>query len=137
MRKLTALFLVITLFTVTATACLTATSSSSSGIISPPNALGMGGSDDGIIVSFMEVVSDTRCPADAVCASPGRAEVKLGISINSGPQSEVILEAPPGGGAEHEAGDYTISFPRLLPDPPPQGGVEQSEYQIELTIKKD
>ena len=123
-------------FAVLSACQLNSTTSQVSGFVSPPNALAMGGADDGIVVDFIEVLNDSRCAEGVECVTAGKADLKLGITIDSGDRNEVTLEFVPGSGAEYETGDYTIKARQLFPDPPPVGGVEQSDYQLELAITK-
>ena len=122
---------------VSSTACLVAGSTEVTGVINQPNSLGLGGSDDGIIVTFIEVLSDSRCAAGVQCVDAGKADVKIGVSVDSGPVNEFSLPVISGSEAAYITGKYTVKLLRLLPDPPPQGGVPQGDYQLELSITSD
>lgn len=132
--RLSILFVSIAVF-MAAAACVT-TTTEVSGTISPPNSLGMGSDDDGIQVQFIEVVSDSRCAEGLTCVTAGKADVKFGISVDSGPVEEVILETPPGADVKYKTGDYTVHLLSLQPDPPSQNGVAQGDYKANLSISK-
>lgn len=124
-------------FALTLTACITASYSSAvEGTVRIPNALGMGGSDDGITVQFLEVTTDSRCAEGVECVQQGKADVKLAVTVDGGEEQTVTLEVVPGQETVREFDRFKVTILRLLPDPPPVGGIEQSEYQLELRISE-
>lgn len=118
------------------TAC-TRTTSPVQGTISIPNGLGMGGSDDGITVEFLEVVADSRCAEGVTCVQQGKADVKIGVTVDGGARQDAVLEVTPGRTTTQKFDRFQVELVRLLPDPPHAGGVEQSEYELELRITED
>jgi hypothetical protein len=131
-----ALVFTLLLLAVSSAACLRAGSVEVSGIISPPNGLGLGGSGDGITVTFIGVLNDTRCAEGVECVTAGDADVKIGVSVDSAPAKEFSLKFANGAESTYITGDYTIKLLRLLPEKPPVGGVPQGDYQLELKITK-
>ena len=124
-------------FALTLATCTTE-STPTTGTITVSNGLGRGGSDDGIIVTFLEVVNDSRCAEGVVCVDPGKADVRIGYSIDGGEEQTTVVEMRAGQAAKVNAGDrFLIELLRLLPDPPPVGGVSQGQYQLELRITED
>lgn len=112
-------------------------SSSVTGTISIPNGLGMGGSDDGIMVELLEVTNDSRCAEGVECVQQGKADVRLGVTVDGGTEETVVIEVVPGQTASHKFDRFEVEILRLLPEPPPVGGVEQNQYQLELRISED
>ena len=118
--------------------CVTTfTSSSTEGELTIPNGLEHGGGDDGIIVEFTAVASDSRCPAGVQCITAGRAVVSLGITEGGRSRKVISLEAPPGTNVEYETADgFLLTVLELRPSPPPVGGVDQGAYVLRLRIEK-
>ena len=116
-----------------------ATSSSSSPIedtLRIPNGFGMGGDDDGILVTFLEVFNDSRCAEGVTCVRAGEAFVRLGITVDDRPEEEVTIEFASGTEPLHRADRFEITLLQLQPDPPPVGGVEQSDYRLRVRIQE-
>ncbi len=118
-------------------ACATESSTSPiEGTLTIPNSLGFGGHDDGILVQFLRVEDDSRCAAGVQCVRAGEAFVVLSTTVDGGGPVESRIEMVPGGVAVLSMDRFNITLLELLPDPPPVGGVEQSEYQIRLRIEE-
>jgi hypothetical protein len=125
------------LLVLAAVACATERSSSPvEGSVSIPNAIGYGGSDDGILVQFLEVTNDSRCAAGVQCVRAGEAFVKLSISVDDGPSQESVIEIASQGQPSFTVDRFTITLLELQPDPPPVGGVAQSQYELKLRIEE-
>ncbi len=116
--------------------CLNESTSTAEGSLTIPNTMGFGGDDDGILVQFFRVENDSRCPADAQCIRAGEAFVVLRTTVDDGQSQETTLKIEPAGEASFSVDRFTVSILELRPDPPPQDGVRQNEYEIDLRIEE-
>ena len=75
------------------------------------------GIDGGLlIVSFDNVLGDSRCPANVTCVQAGAATVEL--TIQSLDRQETIqIDVPPDGMAEAVFDTYLLSVVELAPEP--------------------
>ena len=106
------------------------------GTLTIPNGLGFGGSNDGIVVQFVRVTNDSRCPADVQCIRAGEAFVTISTSVDSGEKQESTIEMGPGASAMLEVDRFTITLLELRLGPPPAGGVAQDHYELVLRIEE-
>ena len=126
------------LLAVAALACAIESSSSPvEGTLRIPNGMGFGGSDDGIVVQFVEVTGDSRCPANVQCVRAGEAYVKLVVTVDSGPAQESVVEIASQVQPTFNVDRFTITLLELQPDPPPVGGVAQGQYELKLRIEEN
>lgn len=125
------------LFVTAFSACATESSRSPvEGTLTIPNSFGFGGSDDGIQVQFLRVENDSRCAAGVQCIRAGEAFVVLRTTVDNDPPVESRIEMAPGGESILIIDRFKVTLLKLLPDPPPLGGVEQDEYEILLRIEE-
>lgn len=73
----------------------------------------------GLIVEFLGVVEDTRCPVGETCAEPGRAVIRVKLRVPAGPlgESEIALEGGQAGPTVQKFGRYSLVFLALEPEP--------------------
>jgi hypothetical protein len=118
-------------------ACATSTSASPvEGTISIPNGLGFGGGDDGIVVTFLEVTNDSRCPINVQCVRAGEAFVTISTSVDGAPPQASTHQMTPGETVIAAVDRFTIALLDLLPDFPPVGGLQQGDYELRIRIEK-
>lgn len=91
--------------------------------------------DTPLTLIFLRVEDDSRCPADAECARAGEATVVIQAETDDGIE-EISMFAGRDKAGSVKLGVYTITLEGLLPDPPSQGGVEQSEYQASFRVTR-
>lgn len=87
--------------------------------------------------AFHTVFDDSRCPAGAQCVTTGTARVSMSIrgpDFNSG-QIEYLM--PVSTNLATPVGPYTLKMVSLEPDPPPEGGVNTSEYRVTFSVTKN
>lgn len=89
-------------------------------------------SDCNVSVSFTKVVSDSRCPSDAICVWAGMAVVELAVDIEG--ENSTILLATVGENNHITLGGYLFSLGEVSPYPTLQNPIEQRDYRITLTI---
>jgi hypothetical protein len=71
---------------------------------------------DGSRLTFARVVSDSRCPIDAICVSAGDAEISIQLSPPKGQTESRSLHTQPSG-SQISYGSYTIALTELAPYP--------------------
>jgi hypothetical protein len=76
-------------------------------------------SGTGLRVEFERVVSDSRCPADALCITAGEAVLAVAVARNGRPAAPISLRTE-GAGRRAVIGDWALSLTRL--EPYPAGG---------------
>jgi hypothetical protein len=91
---------------------------------------------DEVLVEFVEVTSDSRCPAEVQCVWAGEASVAIKTTAPSVAGQVSTHKMGPGESVSIQQSAYTITLLELSPDPPPVGGVEQSDYKLHLRIEK-
>ncbi|MBK9337779.1 MAG: hypothetical protein IPM98_14970 [Lewinellaceae bacterium] len=90
-------------------------------------------------VRFGRVVSDSRCPIDAICVWAGRAEVELTfIQPGSTLTDTLVLGELVGTDKTDTAtfGSYTVQLSKVLPDALSGVEISQEDYKVELRVKK-
>ncbi|HEY0939746.1 MAG TPA: hypothetical protein VGE08_06590 [Steroidobacter sp.] len=86
----------------------------------------------GIVVQFLGVTKDSRCPRDTTCMWAGDAAVLLSIrNPRQAPIRHEVLEG------EHViAGDYLITVVRVQPEPVAPAKIPQESYRATLQLQK-
>lgn len=84
-------------------------------------------------IRFVAVTSDSRCPEGVNCIQAGEATVDLALTAGGAESTLTVGTAPANQTAS--AGGYTVQLRRLLPDPPPEGGVEK-KYELSVAVTK-
>lgn len=90
--------------------------------------------DCDVSTSFTKVISDSRCPSDAICVWAGMAEVEL--SVETEEESRVILLATVGENNRIMVGGYLFSLGAVNPYPSLENPIAQSDYRITLTVTR-
>jgi hypothetical protein len=86
----------------------------------------------GIVVQFVGVAADSRCPRDVTCMWAG--EVKAIISIRNAQQPPVRHEMLEGG--HSTSGDYRVTLVRVLPEPVASAKIPAQDYRATLQFQK-
>lgn len=86
----------------------------------------------GIVVQFVGVTKDSRCPRDTTCMWAGDVTVLLTIrNPRHSPIRQEVLEG------EHViAGDYLITVVRVQPEPVASAKIPQESYRATLQLQK-
>lgn len=91
--------------------------------------------DEELVITFVEVIGDSRCPKDAVCIWSGVVSFKVNISYR-GVDYPLALKQP---GLTDQAEDrffhYDLIF-RIDPYPSASEPVKPKDYQLTLTVNK-
>lgn len=85
-----------------------------------------------IVVQFVGVATDSRCPREVTCMWAG--EVKVIFSIRSAQQPSARHEILEGGHAT--SGDYRIILVRVLPEPVAAAKIPPENYRATLQLQK-
>lgn len=85
----------------------------------------------GLTVRFQAVVSDSRCPADALCIRAGEAVVALGAVFAGGGLSWEASTASP---ADVAVGGYLVRLVRLEPYPVSSRTIAPGDYRATLLV---
>ena len=85
-----------------------------------------------LVVQFVGVATDSRCPRDVTCMWAG--EVKVILSIRNAQQPPARHEILEGGQAA--SGDYHITVVRVLPEPVASTKIPPENYRATLQLQK-
>ena len=93
--------------------------------------------DDGLSMSFMDLVSDSRCPLNSQCMWEGQAEVEFRFMTPQGHQEFNLIKRanqPHLGFVESQGHKVTL----VEVNPEPEAGVvyEKLDYTVKLKIEK-
>ena len=92
----------------------------------------------GLEVTFVEVVEDSRCPANVVCVRAGEAKILIALTIDGIELKRVTLTLVPEreGSPDVTVDEYTVSFLALDPEPGTTGAGAEPGYVATLTVKE-
>jgi hypothetical protein len=85
-------------------------------------------------VSFLRVLGDSRCPADALCIQGGDAIVEIEVDPNGSPS--VPYELHTGDMRPVTHGDLTIELVQLSPYPFSSRTIQPDEYRATLRVTR-
>ena len=86
-----------------------------------------------VSVRFAEVLEDSRCPADAMCVSPGRAVVELGVVVGARVGS-VQLASEPADARGTSVDGVRFEFLLLAPYPWASRPTQPGEYVLTMHV---
>jgi hypothetical protein len=113
-------------------ACCTAPTAPSKPVV-VTLAPGQSGAALGLLVKFIGVTSDSRCPANVMCVWAGDASVALETSLlGSRREVELQLNNPANKSAAH--GNYRITFDALAPYPFSPRGILPGDYRATFEV---
>jgi hypothetical protein len=88
-----------------------------------------------LVLTFEEVISDSRCPREVVCVWAGVAASRVRI-IHRGTPSSLVLNQPGLSEKAQEAfSDYTLTFD-LQPYPQQGETIAPDQYRLTLTVTR-
>lgn len=86
----------------------------------------------GIVVQFLGVTADSRCPRDATCMWAGEVTVLLSISNpRQAPTRHEVIE-----GEHAVSGDYRIDVVRVLPERVASANIPPESYRATLQLQE-
>ena len=86
----------------------------------------------GVALSFDRVVSDSRCPAGAVCAWEGEATVSLTLSESGGTATFTLSDHSP----TRVVGGYSFHLVSIRPYPEVGTGIREDAYRITIRASR-
>jgi hypothetical protein len=86
-------------------------------------------------ITFVEVISDTRCPKDAICIWMGEVSCLIEVTQNGGTQSKVLTQPGLSAPVTTDYGRYDILF-NVLPYPEAGKEIKADDYRLELTVTR-
>jgi hypothetical protein len=86
--------------------------------------------DTGLLVRFVAVTEDSRCPRDVTCVWAGQLKVQLEIQQSSQAASQVEILA----GGTMEAGKYSVTVVRVEPQAVSTVKIGPQDYRATLRI---
>lgn len=89
----------------------------------------------GVTVTFVGVLSDSRCPIDANCISAGEAISVFTVSI-AGRRDELELTIVDQGGRRGTVRGVTVEMDALLPSPLSTTVIEPEDYRATFTLTR-
>ena len=100
--------------------------------------------EENLLIRFVDVHSDSRCPTNVACFWEGVAEIELGLQINSKPEIMVPIRifgyVDIENSSRHDCVDtlgYRIFLMELNPYPADPGEYDYSEYCATISINKN
>lgn len=91
--------------------------------------------DDELVIRFIEVVNDSRCPTGVQCIWAGEVSVKVEIEYKSQTKSMILTQSG-SGESETRFLDYMISFD-VQPYPEAEKQLKDADYQLLLVVTRD
>jgi hypothetical protein len=91
---------------------------------------------ESLVIKFIEVISDGRCPRGAICIWPGEANCLTEITTR--PESiylKVLTQPGPSKTSKTSFANYEITFD-LRPYPEVGKAVDKKDYHLRLVISK-
>jgi hypothetical protein len=91
---------------------------------------------ESLVIKFIEVISDGRCPRGAICIWPGEANCLTEITTR--PESiylKVLTQPGPSKTSKTSFANYEITF-NLQPYPEGGKAVDKKDYHLRLVISK-
>ena len=86
----------------------------------------------GIVVQFVGITSDSRCPRDVTCMWAGEVKVQLSVrNAQQPPTRHEILE-----GEHAVTGDYRLTVVRVRPEPVTSAKISPEDYRATLKLQK-
>jgi len=88
-----------------------------------------------LTVTFVEVISDSRCPKDAICIWLGEVSCLVEITSNGSTFGKVLTQPGLSAPVTTNYGRYAILF-NVLPYPETDKAIKSSEYRLQLTVSR-
>jgi hypothetical protein len=88
---------------------------------------------DIVTVKFDRVVSDSRCPLDALCITPGSATIEVQVTIGSDQRTFALTTDAPGWNVVH--GGFLFRLVELQPYPRASAPTPAKDYVVTLNVQ--
>jgi hypothetical protein len=92
--------------------------------------------DGGLTVRLEQVLSDSRCPADALCVWAGDAVVRVVVTRSGRPSSTAELHTAAGFDRTTSYDGLEVSLVKVLPYPVSSGTIAAKDYRATLLVSR-
>jgi hypothetical protein len=91
----------------------------------------------GSVLTFVEIITDSRCPADAICVTSGFVQVLLRIEQGELTRDVVLTLGDQAAGDTDtvEVGGFTVTLVDVQPYPLASAAVDYADYTITLDLQ--
>ena len=87
-----------------------------------------------LVIQFLEVAGDSRCPKGAQCVWEGDATVRISVRRGTGPAEKQDLHTSSREPAAQAGAVHLVRLMRLEPQPVIDRAIQQAEYEATLEI---
>jgi hypothetical protein len=96
-----------------------------------------GNASQSVEVTFVEILEDSRCPADAMCVWQGNVKVLIEVGYGTEVQQYTLTlgEMLEGDVNSITVGEYTITLVQVDPYPLASQPTDPADYRVTLEIK--
>lgn len=93
----------------------------------------------GSALTFVEIVQDSRCPADAICITSGFVQVRLLIEQGEITRDVVLTlgDMQAGDAQSVDVGEWAVTLVEVNPYPLASAPVDYAEYSVTLDLQAD
>lgn len=93
----------------------------------------------GSALTFVEIVQDSRCPADAICITSGFVQVRVLIEQGEITRDVVLTlgDMQAGDAQSVDVGEWTVTLVEVNPYPLASAPVDYAEYSVTLDLQAD
>lgn len=86
-------------------------------------------------IKFVELLEDSRCPADALCVWAGNAKIKVKITKRGAPPETIELNTL-GPGTTAQAHGHTFKLQKLTPYPRSNIRINRNGFMATIAVSK-
>jgi len=86
-------------------------------------------------IKFVEVISDSRCPDDAICIWLGEVSCLIEVTQNGATQSKVLTQPGLSAPVITDYGRYDVQFD-VQPYPEADKAIKSNDYRLHLTVSR-
>lgn len=89
-----------------------------------------------VILKFLSVIEDSRCPTDVDCIWSGNAKIVVLISDNRGGRKKSIMNTTTGGPLGDQHNGFAIYLTSLTPAPKSNKKIKQRSYVATFNVTR-
>ena len=91
-------------------------------------------SSDDLVIQFVQVKEDSRCPKNTNCVWEGQAVIELAVKGKASKNIDLIMSAGKSAKLKEQMDNYTCTLKKV--DPYPESGtkIDPADYVIELVV---
>ncbi|MCW5874018.1 MAG: hypothetical protein KIS88_05165 [Anaerolineales bacterium] len=93
----------------------------------------------GSVLTFVEIVQDSRCPADAICITSGFVQARFAIQEGEHTRQVVLTLGDMSSGDSNvmNVGEFTVTLVEVNPYPLASAPVDYADYRVTLELYAD